>query len=100
MEEVLDEYGFEYEKRVKSKNISIVDRVAYTNGRLKNYHGDKRSTIDPECRDLVLDLGSQALEGRHPSPKNNLGHKADAMGYLCSWKHLNSLRTPTRTIQL
>jgi len=53
-----------------------------------NTKGVSRVLIDPGCKELITDLASQKLEGRIPSDKGNLGHKADAFGYRIYWQHL------------
>ena len=99
-EEMLRENGYAYSREVPSKNPAIIDRVKYVNGWLKPMRGDARIIVDPSCTDLIRDLSSQGLDGRVPSKKNNLGHKADALGYDIYWEHINSQRKPQRTIQL
>ena len=81
VEEILGDYGFSYEKEVKSHNPAIVDRVKVANAWLKPFRGGHRVEIDPGCNELIRDLSSQELKGRIPSDKNNRGHKADAFGY-------------------
>ena len=100
IEEILRESGFRYSVDVPAKNPPIVDRVKYVNGWLKPYSGDPRLIVDPACVDLIRDLSSQALNGRHPSDKNNLGHKADAMGYDIYYNHITQTNQKSRTIQL
>lgn len=85
VEEVLTAHGFPFTRQVPSKNPPIVDRVKHVNSWLKPYVGDPRVEIDPSCKDLIRDLSSQGLDGRVPSKKNNLGHKADALGYDIFW---------------
>lgn len=99
-EEMLKEYGFQFQKKVAASNPPIIDRVSYTNSWLKNVKGESRMSIDPGCTDLIRDLSSQILEGRHPSDKNNLGHKADACGYRVYWQQMLASRQPTRTVEL
>lgn len=100
VEEVLKDYGFNYQKRVRSANPPIIDRVAHANSWLKNARGESRVTIDPGCTDLIRDLSSQPLEGRFPSDKNNLGHKADAFGYRIHWEQTIGNREKQSTIEL
>ena len=56
--------------------------------------------IDPKCKALIRDMSSQELKGRHPSDKNNLGHKADALGYDIFYEHKLGRRRPSRTLEL
>lgn len=86
----LKEYGFSYEYQVKASNPSIVDRVRHVNGYLKNGLGQHRVEFDPSMTDTIRDLSSQETDGRHPSDKNNLGHKADALGYGIYWDWLTT----------
>ncbi len=89
IEELLKKYGFKYKREVWSANPPIVDRVKHANSWLKNANGQHRVEIDPSCKDLIKDLSTQQLDGRIPSDKNNLGHKADAFGYCIFWEHKN-----------
>lgn len=100
IEEILREKGFQYQIKVPSSNPAIVDRVAHLNAHLRNAKGESRLTIDPSCKDTIRDLGSQVLEGRFPSDKNNLGHKGDALGYYVNWLHITENTRPSRMIQL
>lgn len=100
IEEMLKSYGFNYSMKVPSDNPPIVDRVNHTNAWLKNANGISRVTIDPACRELINDFSAQGLEGRFPSDKNNMGHKADAAGYYISYKHLLNSRQKQTTIEL
>jgi hypothetical protein len=100
VEEMLRHNGFQYQREVPSRNPPIIDRVKYVNGWLKPMAGGTRIMIDPSCTDLIRDLTTQGLDGRVPSKKNNLGHKADALGYDIYWEHINSQRAVTKTIQL
>lgn len=79
--DILNQYGFKYKFEVASSNPPIVDRVNTVNGWLKPLVGSHRVEIDPSCKNLIRDLSSQERDGRFLSDKNNLGHKADAMGY-------------------
>jgi hypothetical protein len=85
-----DRIGFHHE--VPSVNPPIIDRLNAVNGWLKPLVGEPKIIIDPSCKYLIKDLGGQKLEGRHPSPANNLGHKADALGYDIFWQHMLSKR--------
>lgn len=100
VEEVLKSYGFQFQRRVPGVNPGILDRVAYMNGALKNVNGQSTIEIDPSCTETIRDLGSQEIDGRLPSAKNNLGHKADALGYYIYWKHIVEKRGVSRMIQL
>lgn len=86
VEEILKKYGFNYKKQIRSSNPPIIDRVKHANSWLKNVYGQHRIEIDPSCKELIRDLSSQGLDGRIPSDKNNLGHKADAFGYGVYWE--------------
>lgn len=100
VKEALSAEGFNFQMCVPSANPSIVDRVSHVNSWLKNYYGESRIEIDPSCKDLIRDLSSQELDGRHPSPKNNLGHKNDALGYLVVWNQLTQGRKSQGTTHL
>jgi hypothetical protein len=99
-EEMLKEYGFRFTKKVPGANPPIIDRVSYVNSWLKNVKGESRVSIDPTCTDLIRDLSSQVLEGRFPSDKNNLGHKADACGYRVYWQQIIASRGDQKTVEL
>lgn len=88
--ELLKNYGFTYEYQVKASNPPIVDRINAVNGWLKPLKGPHRVEIDPSCKDLIRDLSSQERIGRMLSDKNNLGHKADALGYDVFYEQLLS----------
>ena len=94
VQDILSDKGFRFSVDVPRRNPAIVDRVKYVNSWLKSFDGRHRVEIDPSCRELIRDLASQSLNGRHPSDKNNLGHKADAMGYDIYYEQVN---TKTRT---
>lgn len=98
--EMLQAEGFNFQMKVLGANPAIIDRVAWANAALKNVYGQARVEIDPSCSDLIRDLSSQELEGRFPSDKNNLGHKADAFGYYHSWKQIVGTRRPQGSTQL
>lgn len=100
VEEMLTAYGYNYEMDVPKSNPPIVDRVKHTNAYFKNARKQSRVTIDPHCVDTIRDFSSQQLAGRHPSDKNNLGHKADAWGYYVHNDYENKLIAPNRQIQL
>lgn len=100
IQEWLKKYEFEFQMCVPSVNPNVIDRVNWANSWMRNMMGESRMIIDPSCRDLIRDFGSQVLDGRHPSDANNLGHKADAAGYYVSWNHLQETRRPQRTIEL
>lgn len=96
----LEAAGFQFMMCVPGANPPIVDRVNRVNAWLRNARGEIRLTIDPGCSDTIRDLSSQQLDGRHPSPANNLGHKADALGYYIHWTQLMQMRGKQGTIQL
>jgi hypothetical protein len=98
--EMLQANGFTYQQEVPAKNPPIIDRLKYANGWLKPMKGEPKIEIDPSCKELIRDLSSQGLNGRVPSDKNNLGHKADAFGYCIYWQQMKGLRKPQATIQL
>lgn len=100
VKEALSAEGFHYQMCVPATNPPVIARVSHMNSWLKNYFGESRITIDPSCKDLIRDLSSQELEGRYPSDKNNLGHKADAASYYVYWQHLITNRKPQASIQL
>jgi len=79
--EILTSYGFRWEKQVLSHNPPIVDRIRKATSWLMNFNKVPRISIDPCCKALIKDLSSQETNGRVPSDKGNLGHKADACGY-------------------
>lgn len=95
VEEIFKKYQINFRFKVMAKNPHPPDRVAHVNAWLKNVVGDSRIEIDPQCKDLIRDLSSQELDGRYPSDKNNLGHKADAFGYYICWKQLVGSRHST-----
>lgn len=86
--EALNHHGISYLHEVRGSNPAIIDRVNTVNGWLKPMVGAPRVVVDPTCKHLIKDLGGQKLDGRHPSPENNLGHKADALGYDIYWESL------------
>jgi hypothetical protein len=95
--ESLKSAGIDYKFEVPPANPPIIDRVNTVNGWLKPMVGETRVMIDPSCRMLLKDLSGQKLEGRLPSPNNNLGHKADAMGYDIYYQNLIEKR-PISTV--
>ena len=100
VKEILELHGFNYVLELLPKNPPIVDRVKHVNGWLKPVAGNHRIEIDPSCKELIRDLSSQELNGRHPSDKNNLGHKADALGYDVYYEQKIGTRTRSRTLEL
>lgn len=98
--EILDVNGFHYLHEVPAKNPSPIDRVQHVNNYLMNARKVHRLEVDPSCTDTIRDLSSQVLEGRFPSDKNNLGHKADAIGYGIYWDWINTRDVKSSTIQL
>jgi len=100
IEEQLKFRGFKFEKQVPRANPPIVDRVKFVNSWLQPMVGRHRIEIDPSCKDLIRDLAAQELKGRHPSEANNLGHKADALGYDIFWQQRSEKKKPPRMEQL
>lgn len=99
VEQTLEQYGFNFDREVLPKNPAIVDRVRTYNGWLKPALGAHRVEIDPQCVELHRDLSEQELKGRHPSDKNNRGHKADASGYDIYYQNIiNKDRTGQGTL--
>lgn len=86
--EALNASNIQYKFEVPSVNPAIIDRVNTVNGWLKPMIGDTRVIIDPSCKNLIKDLAGQKIDGRIPSSANNLGHKADAIGYDIYWDSL------------
>jgi len=101
LKDLLTQSGFKFEFCVPSKNPAIVDRVMHMNSWLNSFNGNSRITIDPSCKELIRDLSSQELDGRAPvAGKNNLGHKADALGYYINWLQTMDSRKKQGTVQL
>jgi len=100
VQEILDHEGFQYQMEVLGRNPAIIDRVKHANSWLQPLSGEPKIYIDPSCKDLIKDLAAQELNGRHPSDKNNLGHKADAFGYDIYWQQLQSTRKKAGSIRL
>lgn len=100
VEEILRHNGFNFVVEVPPKNPPIIDRVKHVNGWLRPVAGSHRIEIDPSCEELIRDLSSQELNGRHPSDKNNLGHKADALGYDVYYEQRIGNRRKSRTLEL
>jgi PBSX family phage terminase large subunit len=98
VKEALDHYGFNYKMEVPRANPAIVDRVKYFNSWLQPFVGKHKIEIDPGCTDLIRDLAAQELDGRKPTDKNNLGHKADAMGYCIYREYIAQNRKGSRTL--
>lgn len=99
IKKVLDLFGFPYQMEVPSENPPIIDRVKHFNSYLKSVEGEVRILVDPKCKELLRDLSSQETDGRYPSDKNNLGHKADAAGYCIYWEFKHGDR-PAQAPQL
>jgi len=97
---ILDKYGYQYSVEVPSINPPIVDRVKYLNGWLKPVQGPHRIEFDPSLKWTIKDLSSQGINGRHPDPKGNLGHKADAVGYDVYYEQRGYASQKTRTLEL
>lgn len=99
--ECLKKYGFSFKHEVMGQNPAVVDRVRHVNSYLKNSLGLHRVEFDPSMSDTIKDFDGQELDGRHPSDKNNLGHKADAVGYGIYWDWaITREGNKTTTIQL
>ena len=94
IEQILTAQGFQFEKQVLGKNPPIVDRVKILNSWLKPFGRMPRVKIDISCKDLIKDLSSQETNGRIPSDKGNLGHKADAAGYAIYYQNRIKNITP------
>lgn len=101
IENKLKTEGFRFKKEVTGANPAIVDRVRHVNSYLKNTLGQHRIEFDPSMSDTIKDFDGQELDGRHPSDKNNLGHKADAVGYGVYWDWIKTREDrKTETIYL
>jgi hypothetical protein len=100
LRELLREAGWRFEICVPSANPAIVDRVSHVNAWLLNTAQEARIEIDPSCVDLIRDLSSQEVMGRIPTDKNNLGHKADALGYYIYWLQKYNNRKKSGTVLL
>lgn len=98
--ETLRSYGFNFQQEVKASNPPIVDRVKHMNGYLKNGLGQHRVEFDPSLTDTIRDFSSQETDGRVPVDKNNLGHKADAVGYGIYWDWMTTQNVRSSSIQL
>jgi hypothetical protein len=94
IKELLKDAGFNFEVCIKASNPPIIDRVSHVNAWLCNARDEHRITIDPGCIDLIRDLSAQECIGRIPTDKNNLGHKADALGYYIDWMQTVRNRKP------
>lgn len=90
--EAMKNSGIPHIFQVPSVNPPIIDRVNIVNGWLRPLIGIPRIVIDPSCKHLIKDLAGQKLDGRIPSGNNNLGHKADALGYDIYWESLAEKR--------
>lgn len=90
IKEMLVSYGFNFQMEVPAANPPIVDRVQHMNSYLMSADGSHRVEFDPSMTDTIRDFSSQVLEGRFPSDKNNLGHKADAVSYGVYWDWIQS----------
>lgn len=100
IKEILTANGYPFQYEVLASNPSIIDRVQHVNNYLMNANGKHRLEFDPSCVETIRDLSSQPLEGRFPSDKNGLGHKADAIGYGVYWDWKINRESPSSTIQL
>lgn len=100
IKEMLKDNEYRFDISVKASNPAIIDRVAYVNAWLCNARDEHRIKIDPGCFELIRDLSSQECIGRIPTDKNNLGHKADALGYYVEWMQTVGVRKSQGTVQL
>jgi len=100
IEEILTAHGFRWERQILGSNPPIVDRVKIMNSWLKPYGHKPRILIDASCKDLIKDLSSQETNGRIPSDKGNLGHKADSAGYAVYYQNRVQNITPVASRQL
>jgi len=100
--ELLKEYGFMFDFEVLAKNPVVVDRIMHVNSYLRNFRGEHRIEIDPTCVELIRDLSSQETKSgqRLPDDKNNLGHKADALGYDVYYDYISRSKKPTQIFNL
>lgn len=90
IKEQLASAGFNFQMEVPGANPPIVDRVQHMNSYLMPVGGEHKVEFDPSMADTIRDFSSQVLEGRFPSDKNNLGHKADAVSYGVYWDWLHT----------
>lgn len=100
IKELLTQSGFSFDLCIKGANPPIIDRVTHVNAWLCNAKDEHRIVIDPGCFELIRDLSSQECIGRIPTNKNNLGHKADALGYYVDWMQTVGARRKQGTVQL
>ncbi|RTL05200.1 hypothetical protein EKK58_08610 [Candidatus Dependentiae bacterium] len=98
--QALNKYGFKYQHEVPAANPPIVDRVRHVNSYLKNCNGQHKIEFDPSMADTIKDLSSQETDGRFPVDKNNLGHKADAVGYGVYWDWMKTREIKSSSILL
>jgi len=90
IKELLNQNGFQFSMEVPGANPPIVDRVQHMNSYLQSAQGSHKVEFDPSMGETIRDFSSQVLEGRFPSDKNNLGHKADAVSYGVYWDWLHT----------
>jgi hypothetical protein len=76
--------GLEF--KAPHSNPSVKARVALTNARLRNAHGDVRVIVSPNCKELIKDLeevcfkaNSEVIDKEKDSKRT---HLSDALGYL------------------
>lgn len=78
--------GVQLEYRVPNANPAVRNRLDTMNGALCNADGTRRLTIDPKCKELILDLEQVVLqEGTYIIDKTKdprRTHLSDALGYL------------------
>lgn len=100
VEQMLDFYGYKFVREVPSRNPLVIDRLKHVNSWLTPLEGNAKIKIDSKCKNLIIDLSSQQLNGRMPDDKGNLGHKADALGYDVWQQVIRTSPISQSTIQL
>lgn len=98
--ETLKRYGFRFQHEVQATNPPVVDRVRHVNSYLKNSIGEHRVEFDPSMSDTIKDFAAQETDGRFPTDKGNLGHKADSIGYGIWWDWVTTNGARSSSIQL
>jgi Terminase large subunit, T4likevirus-type, N-terminal len=83
-------YPYPVEHRVPSSNPPVKDRVNCVNAMLCNQAGERRLSVHPDCRELILDL--ERVRWKSDASGNLLpdidksdparSHASDALGYL------------------
>jgi hypothetical protein len=74
------------EYRVPTSNPPVRDRIGRVNAKLRNASGDVDMTIDPKCKELILDF-EQVTYKEDSAEVDKLKdrrrtHLSDALGYL------------------